>query len=342
MGLNKNSYNLLQWLGQFLTAPVKAFHKPFPEKLYVVEADCDQPGVGKAMSSLLKAECVVWLSSDRTHSFHYDKLVKSGKFSKVEEAIAYEYGYYVRQDPKKIIANFDNKLIEKECVDKNVESIFLKDCLKYSVSEKGTTFQTKDGEYKFPYLMPEKSFYSVEASIRLMEYLGFDTDSSFTKFEMPPSRSSIFDGIKNTTIIDSSYNANFASVQTILSLVQNIQNPAKWFVFGGMLEQGSVEEEEHKKLIPEIRKAGFNKLILVGKLPSEYILPEFIDIAVFFDEPKDALDYLKKNLEGGELILIKGGRLEGLVEHLLADKKDAVKLCRREEVYAKKRQKIGL
>jgi hypothetical protein len=62
-----------------------------------------------------------------------------------------------------------------------------------------------------------------------------------------------------------------------------------------------------------------------------------------FHMPKDALDYLINNLNGGEVILFKGARfLEGIIEHLLADKNDVKKLCRREKIWHTRRKQWGL
>ena len=62
-----------------------------------------------------------------------------------------------------------------------------------------------------------------------------------------------------------------------------------------------------------------------------------------FTMPRDALDYLLENLKGGEVVLFKGARfLEGVIEHLLLDKNDVKKLCRREKVWEKRRNQWGL
>ncbi|MEI6144719.1 MAG: Mur ligase family protein, partial [Candidatus Berkelbacteria bacterium] len=83
LGLRKNNYNLWQWIGTFLLAPSRIFTRPFSEKIYLVEADCDRPGEGYYLSRLLNPELTVWLSSDRTHSQNYDKKVNDGEFPDV-------------------------------------------------------------------------------------------------------------------------------------------------------------------------------------------------------------------------------------------------------------------
>jgi len=55
------------------------------------------------------------------------------------------------------------------------------------------------------------------------------------------------------------------------------------------------------------------------------------------------LDYLKGNIEGGEIILFKGARfLEGVIENLLEDKGNVKYLARREKIWEIRRKKWGL
>ena len=54
LGLKRKNLIIDEWLYLFLLAPLKAFKKPYKEKLYVVETDCDRPHEGKFLADLLK------------------------------------------------------------------------------------------------------------------------------------------------------------------------------------------------------------------------------------------------------------------------------------------------
>ena len=83
---------------------------------------------------------------------------------------------------------------------------------------------------------------------------------------------------------------------------------------------------------PRVSKYTYPKL--AGLIGAEHI--------VKFKLPKEALAYLLENSKGNETILFKGARfMEGIVEHLLADKNDAGKLCRREAVWQKRKKGLG-
>src|SRR3990167_4856372 len=43
LGLKRETLSKLEWPMLFLKAPLIAFKKPFSQKMYVVEADCDRP-----------------------------------------------------------------------------------------------------------------------------------------------------------------------------------------------------------------------------------------------------------------------------------------------------------
>src|SRR3989344_6305773 len=122
---------------------------------------------------------------------------------------------------------------------------------------------------------------------------------------------------------------------------------------GDMIELGNEEQEEHEKLGDIINSIKLEKIILVGPRLSKYTFPKLKHNPTMkqsnnetiekFLMPKDALDYLLNNLKGREVILFKGARfLEGIIEHLLADKNDIKKLCRREKVWEKRRKQWGL
>lgn len=349
LGLQRKSLKPQEWIYLFLAAPFKVFSSVPSQKIYIVEADCDRLEEGVFLSSLLKPEVTIWLSSARSHSMNFDNLVKAGIFKNVEDAIAFEYGYFLDETKKLAIVNSDSSQIFEQTKRTNVEiKKISKNVLNdYTVSKEGTKFKIKDEVFKFKFLLPEAAFSSVYAVKLLTEYFTIPFDSSFAEFELPPGRSSIFKGVKNITIVDSCYNSNFSSASEIINMFNKIPANKKWVVVGDMLEQGSVEKEEHEKLANLVVDSKFEKVILIGpriyKHGFEILEKHYEDNVVHYDSPKDVLDYLKDNIQGGETILFKGARfLEGVIEDLLENKNDAKKLSRREKIWEERRKKWGL
>ncbi len=348
LGFHRTTLLFHEWPMLFLLAPIRVFSKVPKQKLYIVEADCDRPHEGKFLSKLLKPEVTLWTNVSRTHSVNFEKEVKKGKFKTVDEAIAYEFGYYAQNTKKLVVAgdstiNLKSQLSRVGCALENTTD---GNKVGYSVDITGTTLFINGKKYIFKYLLPEKTLTLVLMCLSLLKYLNEKPDSDFAKFKLAPGRSSVFKGIKNTTIVDSSYNANLDSVTEIIEMFSKLNAKEKWVVLGDMIEQGNQEEEEHTKLAELIMKHNFHKIILMGPRVSKYtksvLLKNNIDVTSFIN-PKEVLNYLLSEIKGGEIILFKGARfLEGVIEHLLANKEDTTKLARREKVWQIRREKWGL
>ena len=352
LGLERKKFSKLEWILFFIKAPFLAFAKSFTENLYIVEADCDRPNEGEFLSTLLKPEVVLWISSSRTHSMNYVNKLDANEYNNVEKVIAYEYGYFIENATGIVITNGDSDLINNELKRTNVKIIkVVKDEMRdYQLLDTNTVFRTNRKDYYLNCISPKDLFYSIRMTEILMNYLNLPFDNHFSQFIPPPGRSSILRGIKNTTIIDSTYNNNLLAATIMLQVLSDYPKKPKWLVIGDMLEQGIYEKEEHEKLgiLIASYKNAFDKIILIGQAVTKYTYPKLKNLdkkVEKFLAPNEVLNFLKKNIQGKEVILFKGagGRLlEGIVEQLLADKSDAKKLARRGQHWQHKRQKIGL
>lgn len=349
LGLYRKTLLFYEWPLLFFLAPIRIFSKIPKKSLYIVEADCDRPYEGKFLSELLRPEVTLWTNVSRTHSMNFENEVKKGKFKTVDEAIAYEFGYYGQETKSLVIVgdsskNLDNQFSRIKCALENISSNNNK--IDYSVSASGSIFDINNERYTFKYLLPKKTSTLILMSSSLMNYLDEKLDTKFINFKLAPGRSSVFEGIKNTTLIDSTYNANLDSMMEIVEMFSKIEAKVKWVILGDMIEQGSQEEEEHRKLADLIVKHNFQKVILMGPRVSKYtksIVFEKDRSVVSFINPKDVLDYLLSSIKGEEVILFKGARfLEGVIEHLLKNKEDVKRLARREKVWQIRRKRWGL
>lgn len=341
LGLQRKSLNLLEWPYLFLMAPFRAFKSAPKQKIYVVEADCDRPKEGKFLGSLLKPEAVIWLSVSKTHSVNFNSL----------DAIAFEFGFFLKYCQKYAVINGDNNLITKQVsrTKASTNKIYRKnDFQKYQILQNSTKFRINNEEFSFKFLLPEDTFYSIRATTLLLNYLNLKPDGNYNDFTLPPGRSSVFTGIKNTAIIDSSYNATPASMEAALNMYKLYPGKLKWAVISDMVELGKEEEIEHKNLAKLLAGCKLDKVILMGPRVLKYTLPTLKEInpglpVESFLTPKEVLDYLENNINGNEILFFKGARfLEGIIGHLLKNKGDISKLCRRESVWQKRRQQWGL
>ncbi len=352
LGMERETLSKWEWPILFLQAPLQAFSPSPIQKIYIAEVDTDRPGEGKFLGSLLRPHITCWLSSSRTHSANFDVCVNQGWCKTVEAAIATDYGYLPEYTREAVYYNADNPLMKEQIhrTKAAIHEIKLNTSIfKYTIFKDKTDFTIGSETYTFNYLLPRELYYGLQMIVDVVKTLGLPIDPNFSKLRLPPGRNSLFEGIKDTTIIDSTYNANLSSMQAILSLFEQYPAHQKWLVLGGILELGSSEQVEHEKfadLIPPIQP---KRVILLGDRAAQYIYPKLrvaldgkSDI-VKFETQKQVLDYIQQNLQGGETLLFKGGTLlEGVIEHLLVNKDDVTKLCRREKVWQQRRKKVGL
>jgi UDP-N-acetylmuramoyl-tripeptide--D-alanyl-D-alanine ligase len=350
LDLHRKTLKPIEWVSLVFKAPIQSFKSPYSQKLYIVECDADRPGEGKFLAKLLQPEVTLWISSARTHSMNFDRLVPN-TFKNVEEAIAYEFGYFIEKTSSLSIVNGDSELMQRQLKRTNatIEKVTIKNLDNYYVSNGGTAFSLKGTRVKLKALLPKEIFYSLQMTKMLCDYLQTAFDPSFPDLKLPPARSSLFRGIKNITIIDSTYNANFSSMYAIVTMFNAYPAKQKWIVIGDMLEQGKEEMEEHEKLAELLLEQDYKRIVLLGPRVKKYTYPKMLEklpkntpIAVF-ENPKDVLVHLQENIRGGETVLFKGARfLEGVIENLLLDKKEKSKLARREKVWEERRKKWGL
>ncbi|MEX2033078.1 MAG: cyanophycin synthetase [Candidatus Colwellbacteria bacterium] len=367
LGLKRKTFLMHEWLELFIKAPFAVFKSLPKEKIYAVEVDCDRSSEGRFLATLLKPEVTLWLNSSKTHSMNFDEAINppagGRKFSSIEKAIAYEFGNLLAHTSELAMVNGDSDLIDAELyrTKAQIRKVSKRGHLQgYQITPHGQTrFRIDEKDYSFSYLLPEDTFYSIKMTLGLMEHLKIAPDYSFSGFTLPPGRSSVFKGVKNITIVDSSYNANLDSMRVILDMFNRMPASAKasagkWAVLGDMIEQGAAEKEEHEKLAELLLNYNFERVLLMGPRMSKYAYPKLETLSSHFSplgtqiiekflNPTEVLKYLQVNIQGEETILFKGARfLEGVIEHLLADREDAKKLCRQEKVWKIRRKQWGL
>ena len=278
----------------------------------------------------------------------FEKSVERGEFPSVDEAIAHGFGRFLAHTSKLAIINADNPRILEHATNAGVplHGIREQDVLTaYRVSTSGSEFTISGIPYRLPYILPKEILYGIASAVKIAGYFGMQPTNDPAGLTMPPGRSSLFRGVKNTTLLDSSYNADAESVAAIVRMAELLDGD-KWMVLGDLIEQGKLEQEEHERLARILATCDFRRIVLVGPRTQMYVKP-ILEAAgktvASFISPRDALDYIVSELSGGEILIFKGARfLEGIIEHLLVDPADAARLCRREAVWSARRKKFGL
>ena len=348
LGLKGIRGSKLRWIHLFAAAPFKAFFSRHKEKFYVVEIDGERPHEAEFLAKWLKPEVTIWVSIGRSHAVQFEKEVEEGKFASLDEAITAEFATLPQNTTKLVYIDANSKLMKTATQDIKAKVIPIKktEIKKYVVCPDSTDFTYGDTTFHFNHPEPKDIAFNLLALQDLMKYLKMPFKSDFSDITVAPGRSSYFKGKNGLEIVDSSYNAHMISMASILDMAKRMHADHKWLVIGDIVDQGSTEAEEHKKLAGLIADVEPEKVILVGRRTKKYTAPELKKLgvsAVATLDPRKALEYIEKRTKGRETLIFKGSQyLEWIIEKLLADPKDARKLCRREKAAVQRRKSWGL
>ncbi len=369
LDIHIHNYEPKEWLGACLIAPFRAVYRylfPYPQKYYVVEIDADRPGEIEFFAEFIRPYIVFWISSYATHTENFDALVANGDYKSSKEALAGEFAKLFRQTGKKTlnILNGDSPEVRRATKGIKGEKAAIREdkgtyaFRNWAIYRKRTEFEVEiSGEtfkVSLPYIVPRNFGYLVVALYLVARKTGipfYKITKVLEEFQMPPSRMSVFNGINNTKIIDSSYNSSKEATLGVLEILKNYTGRRKIAVIGDMRELGKEAGREHEEIAGKIAEYGIDQVVLVGPLTGKHILPALIksgytdaNLHHFLNSYQAGIFIKERLLKENDVVMVKASQntlyFEIIVEMLLSDKKDADYLCRREPVWEKKRQAI--
>jgi UDP-N-acetylmuramoyl-tripeptide--D-alanyl-D-alanine ligase len=161
--------------------------------------------------------------------------------------------------------------------------------------------------------------------------------AALENFAPPSGRMNLVEGIKNSLIIDDTYNSSPAASMAALEVMREIKNKRRIVVFGDMLELGVETETEHKNIAKEFMQIKGDIFFGVGQrmqfATNHLSRHNFPKEKIFsFSNPMDVGKKLQEIIQADDLILVKGSqsmRMEKVVEEIMAypQKSDEL-LCR--------------
>lgn len=316
LDININNYDYFSWLIVLLLCPLKLLSNWASYDILLLEMGIDSPLWPKNMDfllSLVHPDIAIFLNVSSVHLLNFESIDQIAKQKAKLANVA-----------KIAIINNQDKLVRKYTNNKNIINIV------------PTKIKFND------YYLPDIYEISFGAALSLTRIFNIKHDEAIENlkknFKLPPSRSSILNGIKNTTIIDSSYNSSPIACCELLKFLSTFKNK-KIAVLGDMRELGKISKIEHQKIY-NLALKNSDMIISVGPETQKY----FGDKANKFANWQAASDFLKKEIKGGEVILVKGSQntiyLEELVKSILDKPSDSQKLCRQSKYWLKNKAKI--
>ncbi len=166
-----------------------------------------------------------------------------------------------------------------------------------------------------------------------------DASQSLLSHETPKGRMKILSGIKDTTILDDTYNSSPIAATGALKTLREIKGKGrKVAILGDMMELGKHSVEEHHK-IGKLAKEYCDILITVGirsRKTAEGAYKNGMDQKEIFsfDSSIEAREKIKDLIHKDDFILVKGSqsvRMERIVKEIILNKEKAKELLVRQD-----------
>lgn len=193
-------------------------------------------------------------------------------------------------------------------------------------------------------VMSEAVLYAALAAAAVGLHFGMnlvEVAAALKDFSLPHGRMTVLPGIKNTFIIDDTYNSSPEAALSALDILGRIKvDPAasKYAVLGDMLEIGHYTVEGHRLAGEKVVSAGIDYLIAVGEKSRDTVRAALEigmdkDHIFHFDRSSEAGPFLQERLRAGDIILVKGSqgmRMEKVVKEIMAEPERAAELLVRQ------------
>ena len=372
LGLQLKDYSNSEWLKVMILAFLKVLTDWKKYDIYIAEMGIDSPVEPKNMSYLLKIikpDIGVLTNISLEHSVYFEALINEEdevkRQKQILELTAAQEGLLLTSLNKEqfAILNIDDENINKVRKEVGAKTMtvsqndfkadFKIETIKNFVDKFQLNFKAEGKRYEIEIAnpLPTHFAYSFMLAIAVAKAAGISIIDSIRSlengFSLPPGRMSVFKGIKNTVLIDSSYNnATLVPMLDLLSFVSEVGKQRRRLgIIGDMRELGTMSKLVHEKVAESILTS-LDVAILIGPLSQQYILPILkknnfpaYSFLTFTAAKSTILEQIKPK----DMILIKGSQntlfLERAVEMLLENAVDKNKLCRRGEYWDKIREK---
>lgn len=238
-------------------------------------------------------------------------------FQEKSKAYIITYGFSKNANIK--IKDFETEINYKE------NKIFTS----FKISYNGSSY-----EIKLENIVGKSASYAIAAAFTVGLTFGMTpqkiVENICAHYKNPPGRENIIYGIKDSFILDDTYNASPQAMEEALHTLNTLNAKRKIAVLGDMLELGIHTLEAHEKIGKEAAKI-VNLLITVGvrgKLIAEAAKKNGLDKKNIysFDTLEETAAFLQKIIKKDDLILIKGSqavRMEKITKSIMLEPEKA-------------------
>jgi UDP-N-acetylmuramoyl-tripeptide--D-alanyl-D-alanine ligase len=118
-----------------------------------------------------------------------------------------------------------------------------------------------------PHVIGKHNVYTILPCFPIADYFGLSPEKvsqMLKSFKLPNGRMTLLEGLNNSYLIDSSYNAEPASMKAAISTLKDFpEGQRRVAVIGDMLELGSMEESSHREIGQYLRESRIDLVFLL-------------------------------------------------------------------------------
>ncbi len=371
IGVDSPGKSVFGWLAVFFKALKLILIRDanYP-RILILEMGVDRPGDMDYLNSIVKCKIGIVTLIGPVHLEFFgaisniqkekgkliSNLPKSGRavlncddervrqMSKLTEAAALTYGFDENADvrAREVIFSFSDIASKSEFGANLMNEAS-------AVKLAGVSFKLSYSGSTAPVLLPNVIGYAAVyaalagAAVGIVYGLNLvEISQALRKFNPPRGRMNLINGIKNTLIIDDTYNSSPQSSIAALEIagkVPLIKGARRFTVLGDMLELGGYSEQGHKEVGRRAVKDKIDKLIAVGERARDIARGAekagmLADNIFHFARAEEAGKFIQERINEGDLILVKGSqgmRMEKVVKEIMAEPLRAKELLVRQD-----------
>lgn len=347
LGKNSAGSNLWKWLELFVSVFINLIilkNKHYPEIL-VLEMGADRPGDISYLTSIAKPNVAVLTKIGLSHIefFGSQEKILQEKSSIIDRLNVDDFVVLNQDDDLlKGIKNRSKSHVLTFGQAENSDVLLKNIKIVKSAFSIGTSFELKYQDQTVEIFLAKVlgAQHAAAAATAAAVAIAFKLDlkaikNGLLKYIPAKGRTNLIAGIKNSWLIDDTYNSSPTSSRMAIDILKNIDTAGrKIIVFGDMLELGSATEKEHQAIGQYVHDAGVDYLFLIGERARDVrrgaIAAGMNEDKIFhFPFTIEAGYFLQDRIKEHDVVLIKGSRgmkMEQVVYEVMAKPWEAVEL----------------
>ena len=338
-------FNLFAW-AKLLGENAAALEHTYPYDVVVVEIGTDGPGQMKHFA-YLKPDITILTAITPEHMEFFGTLDAVA----AEELTIFQYSKRVLVNgddiPGKYLAGYD---FEEYSMLTNVAQNYHAHATAHSLDGQTLQIDIPSGKLtaNVAFVGKPGAKYAVVATA-VADMLGMsreDIKAGLSRLEQFPGRMQLLEGIKNSRLIDDSYNASPEPVKSALDVLYEAKAPQRIAILGNMNELGEFSREAHEDVGRYCSPKKLDLVVTIGPEAKRWLAPaakaQGCQVRSFMN-PYDAGDYVRRHLKEKAVVLAEGSQngvfCEEALKPLLAHPADTAKLVRQSRYWLRQKAK---